>query len=87
MTPVGELSSQQQVYQRLVAKANNESCTATEATNKEFNKTPKSAVDAAAANDPSFSVLDLTGNTVFSMKKKEYCEVKEKGFLLVALLI
>lgn len=32
-------------------------------------------MDAATSNDPNYSVLDLTGNTVFSMKKREYCEL------------
>ncbi len=67
--------SQEQAFERLQRKAAAEPTTATEASNKDFNKTPKAAVDAAAANDPNFSVLDLSGNTVFSMKKKEYCEM------------
>lgn len=49
-------------------------CTATDETNAAFNKTAKTAVEALRANDPSYSVLDLTGNTVFAMKHTEYVQ-------------
>jgi hypothetical protein len=64
---------------------------ATEETNKEYNKQPKLALDAAgeclssevlsisdievAKNATAFSVLDLSGNIMFQMKHKEYCTI------------
>ncbi len=48
-------------------------CTATEATNREFNKSPKTALAAVAANEPSFDIVDLSGNTIFQMKHREMC--------------
>jgi hypothetical protein len=71
----GEATPQQMVFQRLMTKAAQEESTATEQSNKELNKTPKSAVDACAANDPSFSVLDLTG---MMRTRKVECQVVNK---------
>jgi hypothetical protein len=65
---------QERARARLEKRAAKGPTTATEATNKEWNRTPKSAIDALANDEPSFSVLDLSENTVFSMKHREYCE-------------
>jgi hypothetical protein len=45
--------------------------------NKELNKSPKTAIAAAAANDPGYDILDLSGNTMFLMKHRDYA--KELG--------
>ncbi len=45
--------------------------------NKEMNKNPKTAIAAAAANDPEYDILDLSGNTMFLMKHRDYA--KELG--------
>jgi hypothetical protein len=44
---------------------------------KELNKSPKTAIAAAAANDPGYDILDLSGNTMFLMKHRDYA--KELG--------
>jgi Ran GTPase-activating protein (RanGAP) involved in mRNA processing and transport len=53
--------------------------TATEESNKKFNSSPKAAVEAVKANDPSYTIVDLSGNTVFTMKHREYCEQLAEG--------
>jgi Ran GTPase-activating protein (RanGAP) involved in mRNA processing and transport len=44
-------------------------------------KNPKASIAAVAANDEALQVLDLSGNTMFSMKHREYA--KELGAALV----
>lgn len=42
--------------------------------NASWNKNAKTAVEAAMNNEPTFTKLDLSNNTVFAMKHQEYCE-------------
>ncbi len=46
----------------------------------DLNKNPKSAIAALAANEASYEILDLSGNTMFSMKHRDYA--KELGAAL-----
>lgn len=41
------------------------------ALNAEWNKSAKKAVEGVQANDPTYTVVDLSGNTVFAMKHTE----------------
>ena len=71
--PEGErMQLQKKAHEKLTRRL--EEIKSTEASNKEFNKSPKIAIEAAARNEPTFSHLDLSENTVFSMKHREYCE-------------
>ncbi len=45
------------------------------ALNAEWNKSAKKAVEGVQANDPTYTVVDLSGNTVFAMKHTEVCDV------------
>ena len=67
-------SQQAAAWKRLTTKAAKEPTTATDQTNKEFSKSPKVALEALQRNDPDFSILDLSGNTILGMKHREYCQ-------------
>jgi hypothetical protein len=70
-----ENPAQEQVFNRLRQRAAEEATTADEASNKAHNKSAKVAIEAANANDPTYSIVDLSGNTVFGMKHREYCQL------------
>ena len=70
-----ENPAQEQVFNRLQQRAAEEATTADEASNKAHNKSAKVAIEAANANDPTYSIVDLSGNTVFGMKHREYCQL------------
>ena len=70
---------QEVAWQFLSTPASSSPATATEESNKRFNSSPKSAVEAVKANDPSYTIVDLSGNTIFSMKHREYTEQLAEG--------
>ncbi len=52
---------------------------AQDAANKEWNKSPKKAVEAVQANEPTYTIVNFNENTVFAMKHSEYCEALFAG--------
>jgi hypothetical protein len=65
---------QEVAWQFLSAPASSSAATPSDESHKRFNASPKSAVEAIRANDPSYTIVDLSSNSIFAIKHREYTE-------------